>query len=69
MKRKKMRKLMMELSRRIYLNHYGTLKGFGKVSKFYDDKWRPDFAKTNDKSYDSIWNCNALVQLRKSVGM
>ena len=68
MTRKKARKLMTELSRRIYLENHGTLKGFGKVSKFYNDNWRHiDYSKTG--GYKKAWNNDIMVQLRQSFGM
>ena len=68
MTRKKARKLTMELSRRIYLDSHGTLKGFGKVSKLYNDDWRhKDYSVTG--GYKKGWNNDIMVQLRQSFGM
>lgn len=68
MTRKKARKLMRELSRRLYLQQHGTLKGFGKIDKFYDDSWRhKDYRVTG--GYKAAWNLDIMVDLRKSVGM
>ena len=59
---------MMELSRRIYLNQNGSLKGFGKIAEFYNDNWRhKDYKSTG--GYKNAWNSEIMVQLRKSVGM
>lgn len=69
MTQKKARHLMMELSRRLYIEQKGTLKGFGKVSKFYNDKWSPRFGSYGVYSYDDVWNNETITAIRKSVGM
>lgn len=68
MKRKRARHLLLEVARRVYLGQHGTLKGFGKVAKFYRDEWRHlDYTATG--GYKAAWNCEAMAALRKSVGM
>ena len=68
MSRKRARHLMLECSRRIYLNYYGTLKGFGKTARFYGDNWRhSDYKSTG--GYKAAWNSEIMQELRKSVGM
>ena len=68
MTRKKARKLMRELSRRVYLQQHGNLKGFGSVDRFYNDNWRHlDYSSTG--GYKSAWNNPILKTLRESVGM
>lgn len=69
MTQKKARHMMMEVSRRIYMNANGTLKGFGKISRFYNDQWKPRFGEMGINSYDDAWNMDAMVALRKTVGM
>lgn len=68
MTRKKARNLLLEMSRRIYLQQHGSLKGFGEVAKFYRDSWRhKDYKSTG--GYKKAWNSEIMVALRKSVGM
>lgn len=67
MTRKTARKLCIEMARRIYLNQNGTLKGFGKVERFYDRNWRPDIRPHG--GYKAVWNSELLKDIRQSVGM
>ena len=65
MTRKRARHLMLELSRRVYLNQKGTLKGFGKMAKLYGDSWRPCDPYL---SYKDVWSVE-MKEFRKMVGM
>lgn len=67
MTRKHARKLMLELSRRIYLQQNSTLKGFGKIASFYRSNWRSDARKLG--GYKAIWENEFMRELRDSVGM
>lgn len=67
MNRKRARHLHLELSRRIYLREHGTLKGWGKIAKFYNDDWRPKFRLIY--GYKGCWNYDIMVQVRKDYGM
>lgn len=68
MNRKRARHLMLELSRRIHIERYGSCKGFGETAKFYRDEWRHlDYTKTG--GYKTAWNSNIMVAIRKSVNM
>ncbi len=68
MSRKRARHLLIEMSRRLYLEEHGDLKGFGRVMKFYNDDWRhKDFKSTG--GYKAGWNCEIMRQLRASLGM
>lgn len=68
MKRKRARGLLLELCRRMYLKEHGTLKGFGKVAKYYRDEWRhKDYRITG--GYKKAWNHDYMVTLRKACGM
>lgn len=72
MSRKKMRHLLMEISRQIQLKQTGTLRGWGKIARFYGDSWLPNFDTMRElgiNSYKELWECDAMVALRKSVGM
>ena len=72
MTQKKARHLAMELSRRIYLGTHGTLKGFGKISRHYSDRWHLKFdvlGEYNINSYHDAWNAPIMQQLRKLYGM
>lgn len=42
MTRKRERHIMLEVARQLYLQQYGTLKGFGKIAINYnsDKRWR-----------------------------
>ena len=57
----------MELSRRMYLQRYGGLKGWGEDAKFYDRNWKPDINKLG--GYKSAWESEIIRELRKSCGM
>ena len=67
MNRKRARHLFMELARRNYLEYYGSLKGFGKVAKFYRDEWRPDIYIIG--SYKSAWEHQAIKGMRNLYNM
>ena len=67
MKRDKMRHLMMELCRRMYLQRHGSLKGWGKDAKFYNRNWMPDVNKFG--GYKATWESKVMRDLRNSVGM
>lgn len=67
MTRKKMKNLMMEISRRIYLDQHGTLKGWGKTARFYNSDWYPKVEQFG--GYKAAWNSKVMLDLRKSVGM
>ena len=69
MTRKKFKHLLLELSRS-YLQVHGNLKGFGKIAKYYDYNWCVKWNEIPDfKSYNDLWNCNLLKDLRRSVNM
>jgi len=70
MTRRRARHLMLEISRRLYLQEHGNLKGFGKtqIYKFYNDDWRHrDYSVT--RGYKNAWNSECMLMLRKAVGM
>ena len=67
MNRKKARHLFLELARRNYLDYYGTLKGFGKIAKFYRDEWKPNISALG--GYKESWNSNVIKEIRKNVNM
>ena len=68
MNRKRARHLWLELSRRIYLDNYGTLKGFGKIAKHYRDEYRhTDYSKTG--GYKAGWENDIVKQLRDYYNM
>ena len=60
MSRKKLRQLVIECTRRAYMNRYGTLSGFGEVARFYND----DFFKGIRR--EEYWR---TFPLRRKVGM
>ena len=66
MKRKKARKLVCEAVRRCTLYAQGSLKGFGKSTKFYRDEWRPDVQQFG--GYKGMWESEIMRELRKAVG-
>lgn len=55
MKRKKFAGLMLELSRQLHYQYYGTYKGFGKIAKFYRKGYRPLVPNIYGNSYSEIW--------------
>lgn len=68
MTRKRARHLLLEMSRRLYMQEHGTLKGFGKVAKHYSDSWRhANYSITG--GYKAAWNSEIMVALRKAVDM
>ena len=68
MTRKRARHLLLEMSRRVYLKEHGTLKGFGKIAKHYNDDWRHiNYATTG--GYKKSWNSELMVLVREYVGM
>ena len=67
MNRKRARHLFLELARRNYLDYYGSLKGFGKVSKFYRNEWKPDISIIG--SYKSAWEHPAIKEMRMLYNM
>ena len=69
MNRKRARHLLLELSRRIYLEQHGTLKGFGNISRHYRDEWRHlDYSVTG--GYKNAWNNSPIMkELREHFGM
>ena len=67
MNRKRARHLFMELARRNYLKYYGSLKGFGKVAKFYREEWRPDVSKIG--SYKACWEYPTIKEIRGLFNM
>lgn len=67
MNRKRARHLFMELARRNYLDYYGSLKGFGKVAKFYRDEWKPDISIIG--SYKSAWEHSTVKEMRSLYNM
>lgn len=67
MKREKARKLMLEVSRRLYLQDHGTTKGFGRIAKFYRAGWMPDNKVTG--GYKNAWNSKIMKELRELTGM
>ena len=72
MTRKKMRNNLRELSRRIHLEQHGSLKGWGKIARFYGDQWRPNWEEAGRwgfKSYSDMWNSKVMTDMRESVGM
>lgn len=72
MTQKKARHLFLELSRRVYLEHHGTLKGFGKAARYYRRNWHPIWytAKVYGiTSYADAWNSSTMAAIRQTVGM
>ena len=67
MKRDKLRRLFTEIARRSYEQNNGTLKGFGKVAKFYDRNWRPNVESFG--GYKGAWNSEVVKNIRQSVQM
>lgn len=68
MNRKRAGHLMLELSRRIYLDYNGTLKGFGKVAQHYRDEYRhTDYSKTG--GYKVSWESEIMKKLRELYKM
>ena len=67
MTRKRARKLMLEMVRRIHLQHNGTLEGFGGIAKFYRADWKPNINRFG--GYKSAWNSKLMRDLRATVGM
>lgn len=68
MTRKRARHLLLEMSRRLYMQEHGNLKGFGKVARHYSDSWRhANYATTG--GYRAAWDSEIMTTLRRSVGM
>lgn len=67
MTQKHVRKLMLEIARRIYLQEHGTLKGFGKIASYYRSNWKPDAKKLG--GYKAIWENEFMLLLRNNFGM
>lgn len=68
MTRKRARHLLLEMSRRLYLKEHGNLKGFGKIARHYNDRWRHRDYRTTG-GYKVSWNSDMMKLLRDMVGM
>ena len=70
MSRKRMRHLLLEVSRRLHFEQHKTYEGFGKTAKFYGENWRPVYEEIQKLGgYKAAWNNDVVKQLRNSVGM
>ena len=61
MKRKRAQHLFLEFARRTYFWYNGTLKGFGKIARFYNSDWKPKI-KASD-SYKRIYSKTDAVSI------
>ena len=66
MSRKRANHLMLELTRRIYMQKNGNLKGFGKLRAF-KAYWK--FYNMPTCGYKAVWDSEELLKVRRSVGM